>query len=117
MNRTTCEAATNAAACKTDKDGNTCYYTATNTCVKKDCAASPTSNDTNIKCEAWLPGGNCITKTGGGCKPNGACSVADISVACEKNISGGDCVWNTTCKDKTCPNAPGATYNTHLTCS
>lgn len=48
---------------------------------------------------------------------NGACSVADTSVACEKNIDGGDCVWNTTCKEKTCTNAPGATYNSHLTCS
>lgn len=57
-----------------------------------------------------MPGGNCVTKKGGGCKKNGACSSLD-EIACEKNINGGSCIWNVTCKDKTCENAP-ATIDT-----
>lgn len=60
-----------------------------------------------------MTGLGCITKKDGGCKSNGACSVADIDVACSVNNLGGACVWNNgKCLDKTCTNAP-STYNSH----
>jgi len=72
---------------------------------------------TNTACIGFAPtpAFGCITKSGGGCIANGACSVA-IQNACSKNSSGFDCIWDTTCKEKTCANAP-ITNTTHELCT
>lgn len=69
---------------------------------------------TNSACAGFVTG--CITKSGGGCVANGACSVANVQAACVKNSSNVDCIWDTTCKEKTCANAP-TTNNTHDLCT
>ncbi|CAK64868.1 unnamed protein product (macronuclear) [Paramecium tetraurelia] len=69
---------------------------------------------TNSACGGFVTG--CITKSGGGCVSNGACSAANVQAACVKNTSGTDCIWDTTCKEKTCANAP-TTNNTHELCT
>lgn len=73
---------------------------------------------TNDACEAYLPGNNCITKTGGGCVTNTTCSNITLEAACVKNSSGATCFYDTassSCKDKICSNAP-STNNTHDLC-
>ena len=112
VTRSTCAAATIQAACVTSSTGSICYWNGT-ACVDKTCANAPSTMTTNTACSGFLS--NCIT-TGTGCVSNGACSVATIEAACVKNLSGSPCIWNVTCKDKTCANAP-TTNNTHELCT
>ncbi|CAK64788.1 unnamed protein product (macronuclear) [Paramecium tetraurelia] len=90
-----------------------CYWTGT-ACVDKTCTNAPATMTTNSACAGFVTG--CITKSGGGCVSNGACSAANVQAACVKNTSGTDCIWDTTCKEKTCANAP-TTNNTHDLCT
>ncbi|CAD8109130.1 unnamed protein product [Paramecium primaurelia] len=113
VTRTTCAAATIQAACIKNSSGGDCYWTGT-ACVDKICTNAPTTMTTNSACAGFVTG--CITKSGGGCVSNGACSAANVQAACVKNSSGTDCIWDTTCKEKTCANAP-TTNNTHELCS
>ncbi|CAD8183449.1 unnamed protein product [Paramecium pentaurelia] len=113
VTRTTCAAATIQASCIKNSSGGDCYWTGT-ACVDKTCANAPTTMTTNSACAGFVTG--CITKSGGGCVANGACSVANVQAACVKNSSNFDCIWDTTCKEKTCANAP-TTNNTHDLCT
>ncbi|CAD8110299.1 unnamed protein product [Paramecium primaurelia] len=113
VTRTTCAAATIQAACIKNSTGGDCYWNGT-ACVDKSCTNAPTTMTTNSACAGFVTG--CITKSGGGCVSNGACSAANIQAACVKNTSGIDCIWDTTCKEKTCANAP-ITNNTHDLCT
>ncbi|CAD8176985.1 unnamed protein product [Paramecium pentaurelia] len=113
ITRTTCAAATISAACIKNSSGGDCYWTGT-ACVDKICTNAPTTMTTNSACAGFVTG--CITKSGGGCVSNGACSAANVLAACVKNSSGTDCIWDTTCKEKTCANAP-TTNNTHELCT
>ncbi|CAD8109110.1 unnamed protein product [Paramecium primaurelia] len=113
ITRTTCAAATIQAACIKNSSGGDCYWTGT-ACVDKICTNAPTTMTTNSACAGFVTG--CITKSGGGCVSNGACSAANVQAACVKNSSGTDCIWDTTCKEKTCANAP-TTNNTHELCT
>ncbi|CAK64874.1 unnamed protein product (macronuclear) [Paramecium tetraurelia] len=113
VTRTTCAAATIQAACVKNSTGGDCYWTGT-ACVDKTCTNAPTTMTTNSACAGFVTG--CITKSGGGCVSNGACSAANVQAACVKNTSGTDCIWDTTCKEKTCANAP-TTNNTHELCT
>ncbi|CAD8108961.1 unnamed protein product [Paramecium primaurelia] len=113
VTRTTCAAATIQAACIKNSSGGDCYWTGT-ACVDKTCTNAPTTMTTNSACAGFVTG--CITKSGGGCVANGACSAANVQAACVKNTSGTDCIWDTTCKEKTCANAP-TTNNTHDLCT
>lgn len=74
-----------------------------NTCVDKICGNAPSNFDSNAACQKYLP--ICITN-GHGCVENSSCNAAVIEVACVKNLAGNLCVWNGSCKDKTCSNAP-----------
>ncbi|CAD8145016.1 unnamed protein product [Paramecium octaurelia] len=113
VTRTTCAAATIQAACVKNSSNGDCYWTGT-ACVDKTCTNAPTTMTTNSACAGFVTG--CITKSGGGCVSNGACSAANVQAACVKNTSGTDCIWDTTCKEKTCANAP-TTNNTHDLCT
>nr|P13837.1 RecName: Full=G surface protein, allelic form 156; Flags: Precursor [Paramecium primaurelia]CAA27514.1 unnamed protein product [Paramecium primaurelia] len=113
VTRTTCAAATIQASCIKNSSGGDCYWTGT-ACVDKACANTPTTIATNSACAGFVTG--CITKSGGGCVVNGACSVANVQAACVKNPSNFDCIWDTTCKEKTCANA-STTNNTHDLCT
>ncbi|CAD8109099.1 unnamed protein product [Paramecium primaurelia] len=113
ITRTTCAAATIQAACIKNSSGGDCYWTGT-ACVDKICTNAPTTMTTNSACAGFVTG--CITKSGGGCVSNGACSAANVQAACVKNTSGTDCIWDTTCKEKTCANSP-ITNNTHELCT
>ncbi|CAD8109102.1 unnamed protein product [Paramecium primaurelia] len=113
ITRTTCAAATIQAACIKNSSGGDCYWTGT-ACVDKICTNAPTTMTTNSACAGFVTG--CITKSGGGCVSNGACSAANVQAACVKNSTGTDCIWDTTCKEKTCANAP-TTNNTHDLCT
>ncbi|CAD8125030.1 unnamed protein product [Paramecium sonneborni] len=113
VTRTTCAAATIQAACVKNSTGGDCYWTGT-ACVDKTCTNAPTTMTTNTACGGFVTG--CITKSGGGCVTNGACSAANIQAACARNAFGVECIWDTTCKEKTCQNAP-TTNNTHELCT
>nr|AAS94225.1 surface antigen A [Paramecium tetraurelia] len=113
VTRTTCSAATIQASCVKNSSGGDCYWNGT-ACVDKNCANAPVTMTTNSACAGFVTG--CITKSGGGCVANGACSVANVQAACVKNSSNQDCIWDTTCKEKTCANAP-TTNNTHDLCT
>ncbi|CAD8176961.1 unnamed protein product [Paramecium pentaurelia] len=113
VTRTTCAAATIQAACIKNSSGGDCYWTGT-ACVDKTCTNAPTTMTTNSACAGFVTG--CITKSGGGCVANGACSVANLPAACVKNSSGTDCIFDGTCKEKTCANSP-TTNNTHELCT
>ncbi|CAD8157933.1 unnamed protein product [Paramecium octaurelia] len=113
VTRTTCAAAVIEASCIKDSSGGDCYWTGT-ACVDKTCANAPVTNTTNSACAGFVAG--CITKSGGGCVANGACSVANVQAACVKNSSNFDCIWDTACKEKTCANAP-TSNNTHDLCT
>nr|CAA09180.1 surface antigen G [Paramecium tetraurelia] len=113
VTRTTCAAAAIQASCIKNSSGGDCYWTGT-ACVDKTCANAPVTMTTNSACAGFVTG--CITKSGGGCVANGACSVANVQAACVKNSSNFDCIWDTTCKEKTCANAP-TTNNTHDLCT
>ena len=73
---------------------------------------------TNTACIGFAPtpANGCITKSGGGCIPNGACAVATFKEACVKNSSAVDCIYDTICKEKTCANSP-TTNITHELCT
>ncbi|CAK82827.1 unnamed protein product (macronuclear) [Paramecium tetraurelia] len=113
VTRTTCAAAAIEASCIKNSSGGDCYWTGT-ACVDKTCANAPVTMTTNSACAGFVTG--CITKSGGGCVANGSCSVANVQAACVKNSSNFDCIWDTTCKEKTCANAP-TTNNTHDLCT
>ncbi|CAD8045369.1 unnamed protein product [Paramecium sonneborni] len=82
VTRTTCAAATIQAACVKNSSGGDCYWTGT-ACVDKTCANAPLTMTTNTACGGFVQ--DCITKTGGGCVANGACSAATLPAACVKN--------------------------------
>jgi Notch-like protein len=92
-----------------------CTVNATNNgCRIRTCDNASTDYDTNDKCNTYLSG--CITKTGGGCVINTTCTaVGSLEKACVKDVNNNLCVFDTTCKDKTCANAP-STNNTHALC-
>ncbi|CAK64863.1 unnamed protein product (macronuclear) [Paramecium tetraurelia] len=113
VTRTTCAAATIQAACVKNSSNGDCYWTGI-VCIVKTCKNAPTTMITNTACGGFVTG--CITKLGGGCVTNGPCSAANVQAACVKNTSGTDCIWDTTCKEKTCVNAP-TTNNTHELCT
>ncbi|CAD8202267.1 unnamed protein product [Paramecium octaurelia] len=113
ITRTTCSAATIQAACIKNNTNEDCYWSGT-ACVDKICSNAPTTLTTNSACAAFSKG--CITKQGGGCVQNGDCSAANISTACVKNMNNFDCIWDSTCKEKTCVNAPKSN-TTHDQCT
>ncbi|CAD8070415.1 unnamed protein product [Paramecium primaurelia] len=113
VTRTTCVAATIKEACIQNILGKNCYWNGVN-CVDKICANAPITLTTNSDCAGFLTG--CITKSGGGCVESGSCSVANIQTACVQNVIGITCIWDTTCKEKTCSNAP-LSNNTHELCT
>lgn len=94
---------------------STCTVNATsNGCRVRTCDNASTADfDTNDKCNTYLAG--CITKTGGGCVVNTTCSaVGSLEKACVKDAAGNTCLFDTTCKDKTCANAPSSNINHSL---
>ncbi|CAD8144072.1 unnamed protein product [Paramecium pentaurelia] len=97
---------------------STCTVKSCGGCQNRTCANVPTTMTTNDACEAYFTGNNCITKTGSGCVTNTTCAAITLEAACVKNSSASTCFWNTassSCKDKTCVNAP-ATNTTHDLC-
>ncbi|CAD8155977.1 unnamed protein product [Paramecium octaurelia] len=110
---TTCSDAKVQEGCKINSSNQQCIWVE-GACKDYKCDSAPPSKNTNILCNAFIPG--CVTKKDGGCKDNGACSSLDV-IACEKDSKNQPCVVNgTSCKDKTCDNAP-TTNTTHEACT
>ncbi|CAD8167875.1 unnamed protein product [Paramecium pentaurelia] len=113
-NITTCSDAKLSEGCKVNSSNQQCIWV-DNLCKDYKCESAPLTRNSNPLCEQFKPGGKCVTKKDGGCKDNGSCSSLD-QVACEKDKDGGLCVFNVTCKNKTCENAP-ATNENHEACT
>ncbi|CAD8128328.1 unnamed protein product [Paramecium sonneborni] len=92
---TACADAKSQEGCKINNLNQLCYQ-GSGVCVDYICDKAPTTNNTNTLCDKYKPG--CVTKKGGG--------LTLDEEACYFDKNGGQCVFNVTCKEKTCPNAP-----------
>ncbi|KAM3142501.1 hypothetical protein pb186bvf_005403 [Paramecium bursaria] len=96
----------------------TCTVGTAKTCVDRTCENASLNILQTSDCENYLPGGNCVAKSGGGCVTLSTCDKIDLDTSCITQKDGQQCYWDLVqlkCILKTCDNAP-TTFINHNSC-